>query len=145
MGYCRISSPVADDDHQGAQRCFEEFLEHYQPVFIGVDHHLEEMIENIEAPYASAYQPWQEMLKDLFQGIYLIARRIPLPDPERFLDALNTFSFEGSAQFLSDICLSRRMALPPNWIQTFREHIQLLLFSFSIIMRNQKQERELAR
>lgn len=133
-----IIPPKGEDDTEGAQRVFEQFLVIYQPVLIRVEYYLEEVIEQAGVNYAEAYKPWHVALHDLFKGVYLTAKNIPIPDKDRFIDALRTFSFDSAIQFLSDICISCKLRLPQDWVAKFREHINLLLFSLSILARNQQ-------
>lgn len=133
-----IIPPAGEDDTEGAQRVFEEFLTLYQPVLMRVEYYLEEVIEHAGVTYAEAYKPWQSALHDLFKGVYLTAKAVPLPDTEKFIDALRTFSFDSAIRFLSDICTSCRLKLPQDWVTKFREHINLLLFSLAILTRAQQ-------
>lgn len=138
-----IRPPTDGGDREGAQRVFEEFLTLYQPTFILVEYHLEDVIESAGPAYAQAYKPWYDALHTLFKGVYLTAKKIPLPDTEKFIDALHTFSFEGTLQFLSDLCISCKLKVTQEWLNRFREHIKLLLFSLSIL--HNKQAYELTR
>jgi hypothetical protein len=135
--YLQIEPPLSGDDREGAQRVFEEFLVLYQPALSSVQHYLERVI--FEAPdYADAYKPWHKALQDLFQGVYLTAKRIPLPDPDAFLEALRMFSFQSAIQFLCDLCISCRLALQRDWAKHFHEHINMLLFSQAILAQKQQ-------
>ncbi len=135
----RITPPLGAGDTEGAGRVFKEFLHAYQPILVRTEHYLEQMIQSMEPAYAAAYVPWHKSLRDLFHGAYLMARNIPLPDPESFVEALRVFSFEGAAQFLRDLCSCCRLNIPRDWAERFREHIDLLLFSLSILNRGQQQ------
>lgn len=133
-----ILPPMGEDDSEGAQRVFEEFLVLYQPTFAHIEYRLEHIIEEMQPAYADAYRPWHKALQDLFRGVYLIAKKIPLPDPEGFMDALRIFTFESAILFLQDLCVSSRLSLPRDWAQNFRKHIDMLLFSMAILNRQQQ-------
>lgn len=135
--YPHIRPPVCENDTEGAQRVFEEFLILYKPILITVQGHLENLMHDMGPLYADAYQPWCNALKDLFQGVYLVARKIPLPDKEAFTEALRMFSFDSAVQFLCDLCVSCRISLQRDWARYFREHIHLLLSSIAILNRQQ--------
>ena len=124
---------------EGAQRVFEDFFNLYQPAFISIEHYLEDAMDHMAPIYANAYRPWYKGLHDLLRGVTLMAKKIPLPDPEEFSDALCMFSFDGAIQFLSDLCISCRLVLQNDWAQRFHEHINLLLFSLSILERQNRQ------
>lgn len=138
--YKVIVPPMNEDDTEGAQRVFEEFLVLYQPALTHIEHFLEHVMEDAGPDYADAYKPWHKALHDLFRGVYLVAKKIPLPDPEAFTEALRMFSFDSAIQFLSDVCLSCRLSLQNDWGQRFREHINILLFSVSILNRQQQEQ-----
>lgn len=138
-----IIPPAGEDDAEGAQRVFEEFLTLYQPTLIRIEYYLEEVIEQAGVTYAEAYRPWHSAMHDLFKGVYLTAKKVPLPDTDKFIDALRTFSFESAIQFLCDICINCKLQIAKDWVERFREHINLLLFSLSII--NRVQQPSLAR
>ena len=142
--YNEILPPAGEDDQEGAERVFKDFLVLYQPTLIQVEHKLEGIIQNTEPEYADAYKPWHQALCDLVRGVYLIAKKVSLPNPDDFLDALRTFSFESAIQFLYDLGIRCKMALQPDWAQSFRKNIDILLFSISIINRNKQQEASLA-
>lgn len=128
---CYIAPPADAEDAEGAQRVFREFLTFYQPSLVSVEYYLERVIEEVDPVYADAYRPWYQALHDLFSGASLIAKNNPLPDPDGFLDALRTFRFDSAACFLSDLCVDCQQ----DWAQHFREHIDMLLLSFSILNR----------
>lgn len=130
-----IMPPRNGEDWEGAQRVFEEFFILYQPALSSVQHYLAQVTEEMGAEYAAAYRPWQSALSDLFQGVYLTAKKIPLPDPEGFLEALRMFSFESAVQFLSDLCISCRLVMRRDWQKRFREHIEMLMVAFSVLNR----------
>lgn len=130
-----ITPPCGEDDTEGAQRVFEDFLTLYQPTLIRLEYHLEDIVDHAGTMYAEAYMPWRDALHELFKGVYLTAKKVPLPNKEKFIDALRTFSFNSALQFLIDMCASCKMRLPENWAETFREHINLLLFSIAILSR----------
>jgi len=133
-----ITPPAHGDDTEGAKRVFEQFFILYQPALTRVEHYLEHVIDQMEPAYAEAYRPWHKALRDLSQCFYLAARKIPLPDPESFMDALRMFSFDSAVEFLKDLCISCQLVLDKDWAQHFREHIDMLLFSLTILNRKQQ-------
>lgn len=133
-----ISPPRDDTDAEGARRTFEDFLTLYKPTLERVEDYLESIIEKEGSMYGVAYSPWQEAIHDLLRGVYLMSRKIPLPNKEDFTEALRMFSFESAIKFLRDVCLCCRIALKTNWEEKFREHINMLLFSLSILNRQQQ-------
>lgn len=130
-----IMPPADEDDTDGAQRVFENFLHLYQPALIRIEYYLEEIIEKAGPAYASAYQPWHDAIHNLFKGVYLTAKKIPLPNNSKFIEALKMLSFDSALQFLSDLCAICKIPMPQDWTVKFREHINLLLFSLSILNR----------
>jgi len=130
-----ITPPLDEDDTEGAMRVFDEFLTIYQPTLIRIEYYLEEIIEQAGPTYAEAYRPWHTALHNLFKGVYLVSRKIPLPNPTKFIDALKTFDFDSAVQFLYDLCANCKITLHENWVTRFKEHINLLLFSLSILSR----------
>lgn len=133
----RILPPANEGDSEGAQRVFEEFLTLYQPALVRMEYYLEQVMEQAEPAFAEAYRPWHKALRDLYRGVYLLARRMPLPDSEAFVEALRMFSFGSSVRFLRDICLNCRLSIERDWAEHFRAHIDMLLFSLSILTRQQ--------
>jgi len=137
MGAAEIIPPTGDDDRKGAERVFQEFFAEYQVVFTKVEVYLGNVIKEVPA-YSNAYKPWQKSLRELSRGIYLINKNIPLPNSKSFLEALQMFSFEGAINFLQDICINCHLELGRNWGERFRKHIDMLLFAFSILQRQQQ-------
>ena len=135
----RILPPKGEDDAEGAQRVFEEFLILYEPTLVRIEYYLEHVIEQVGPAYAEAYRPWHKAVHDLFRGVYLTVRNIPLPDPDSFIEALKMFGFDSAIQFLQDLCISCRIALERDWMEHFRQNIDLLLFSATILRREQQQ------
>ncbi|MCE2926455.1 MAG: hypothetical protein LW823_02245 [Rickettsiales bacterium] len=131
----QIPPPLHEDDQEGAQRVFDQFLQLYQPTLVRVEYYLEEVIEKA-GDYSEAYKPWYQALHNLYKGVYLTAKKIPLNNKQRFIEALQTFSFDSALQFLEDLCANCRIALSQDWIAKFKQHVQLLLFAFSIMNRN---------
>ena len=129
--------PQGEADTEGAQRVFEEFLTLYEPTLVRIEFYLEEVIEQVDPAYAQAYRPWHKALHDLFHGVYLTSRDIPVPDSDSFIDALKMFSFDSAIRFLRDIGVSCRIGLQRSWSDQFHEHINLLLFSASILKQKQ--------
>lgn len=140
----KMLPPTGEDDTEGAFRVFEGFLVIYQPALVGVEHYLHQAMHDMEPTFAEAYRPWQNALHDLFTGIYLTAKKIPLPDPEKFMEALRLFSFDSAIRFLHDICISCKMKMQANWSERFREHIDMLLFAANILERERGQGMSLA-
>lgn len=132
-----IAPPKAADDNEGAERFLEEFAELYQPTLISAQKHLHVVITRMEPQYADAYTPWYTALNEITRGIHMLSKNIPLPDMERFIDALYMFTFEGAIQFLSDLCRNCKIQLERNWEKHFREHISMLLFAIAILSRQQ--------
>lgn len=132
-----ISPPEGEEDVEGARRFLEEFLILYQPVLIRVEHHLEKLIQDA-GPYADAYRPWRKAVHQVFRGVYLLAKGIPVPDLDSFIDAVRMFSFDSAAQLIGDLCISSKMALKNDWAERFREHINQLLLVINIIIRGQQ-------
>jgi hypothetical protein len=133
-----ILPPADGDDIKGAERVFEDFFTLYQPTLTQLDTYLENIVEEVGPIYAQAYRPWHIALHDLCTGIFLMSKKIPLPDKDRFMEALKIFSFDGAIQFLYDLCTSCRITLDPNWLKRFQQHINLLLMSLSILNRQQQ-------
>lgn len=127
------------EDGESAQRFFEEFFTKYQPVFTRAEVYLGNLIK--EAPdFAEAYRPWQNALRDLSRGVYFINRKIPMTNAKGFLEALKMFSLESVIHFLRDICLSCHMQLERDWAEKFREHMDMLFFSYLLLQRNKQPE-----
>lgn len=131
----KIIPPMGEDDIKGAERACEEFFILYQPTLSRIERHLETIISHTSLNYVEAYLPWQQALRDLIRGVYLTVKKIPLPNYEAFLEALHIFSFESAIQFLRDLCTSCNIDLSQSWEEKFREHINMLLFSVSILNR----------
>lgn len=123
-------------------RVSEQFLTDYQPVLARVENYLEEVIEKTDSAYKEAYIPWKNALHELLTGLYLITKKIPLPNKETFLESLHMFSFESTITFLRDICGICQLQLKNGWRKEFREHINQLLFSISTL--NQQQQHSTA-
>jgi hypothetical protein len=138
-----IHTPKDESDSEVARRVFEEFTLLYRPTLERVGQYLEDMMETKAPAYAEAYAPWHSALKTLVRGTYLVSRKVPLPNPEAFIEAVRMFSFEGTIQFLRDVCLSCQLKLVRNWEDKFREHINLLLTSLAILL--QKREPNISR
>lgn len=136
--FIQIIPPTGEDDREGAQRVFEEFLTLYQPTLVRTEYYLEQIMEELEPEYAEAYRPWHQALHNLFRGVYLISKKIPLSDPEGFMESLRMFSFDSAIRFLYDLCISCRLALQRDWIENFHKHINMLLFSATILNRQQQ-------
>lgn len=136
----RITPPASNHDQEGARRVFDDFFHLYHPTLVRLEYKLYNIIEETEPVYANAYRPWQKALHILVRGIYMLAKRIPLPDIEDFRDALRMFSFDGAIQFLDDLTMRCRLSLHPEWAEQFREHIKLLLFSLSIIYKQRQKD-----
>lgn len=133
-----IRPPKGETDTAGAQRVFEEFFLLYQPTLTRAERYLEKAVKELQPEYAEGYQPWLRSLQQLLRGVYLVVKKIPMPDTESFLESLRTFSFDSAIEFLRDICVSSRISLSRDWTDRFREHINLLLFSAAILNRQQQ-------
>lgn len=114
-----------------SHRAFEEFLNAYKPVLVRVEDYLDEVIEKTDPAYVAGYIPWKNALHELITGAYLIARKIPLPNKENFMEALCLFSFDSAIKFLRDICNICQLQLKKNWEKEFHDHIDKLLFAIS--------------
>jgi hypothetical protein len=130
-----IIAPKSEADSAGAERVLKDFARLYQPTILQAATHLSIFTEKMEPAYAAAYSPWQTALMDLAHGLQLMVRKIAIKDIERFMDALHMFSFEGAIQFLYDLCKSCKIQLHRDWQQQFRQHVDMLLFSLSILNR----------
>ena len=144
MGECSlIIPPTGENDTEGARRIFSEFVTLYQPVLLQIDTQLEKTINTLDPLYAEAYRPWQQALRQLIKCSHMIARKIPLPSTDNFLEALSMFSFEGAIAFLRDIGTSCKLLINDDWVKRFRQYIHLMLFSLTIL--HQKQQTGLTR
>lgn len=137
MGEDCIIAPIGADDTEGAKRVFEAFLTEYQPVFTQIERHLDKIMEAVPI-YAEAYLPWHKALREVSRGIYLTTKNIGLPNPKAFLDALTMFSFEGSVNFLQDLCISCKIEIQRNWAERFRKHVEMLLTALAILNRHKE-------
>ena len=133
-----ILPPLDEDDIKGAERVFENFFTLYQPTLTRVDQYLKQVMREVGPVYAEAYRPWQIAIHDLASGLFLMAKKIPLPDKERFTEALSIFTFDGAVRFLYDLCASCMLQLDRDWIKRFTQHIHMLLFSLDILTRQQQ-------
>ncbi len=137
MAEHNLIPPLGDGDVEGAKRFFKDFLSEYQPLFTKVDVYLGQLVKT--APeYADAYLPWKRALQDLSRGVYFTVKNIPLPNLEKFLEALKMFTFEGAVHFIEDICADCKLALEREWSRRFREHIDMLLFAFVILQKGMR-------
>lgn len=132
-----ILPPSGETDTEGAYRTFEAFVDFYRPTLVVASEHLEGIVDNMPEKYAEAYRPWQHALNELLIGVYLVSRKIPLPNREVFEEALKVFTLESAVRFLRDLCLSCRIQMPRDWIDRFIRNIHMLLSSLSIL--NQQQ------
>lgn len=122
---------------------FEEFITTYKPILVRVEDYLDEVIEKTDPAYVAGYIPWKNALHELITGAYLIARKIPLPNKEGFMEALCLFSFDSAIKFLRDICNICQLQLKKNWEKEFHDHIDKLLFAISA--QNLQQQSSLSR
>lgn len=118
-------------------RIFEQFLITYHPVLMEVEDYLDSIIEKTDPVYVEGYLPWKEALHELVRGVHFLARKIPLPSRENFIEALCMFSFDSAIDFLLDICSICQLQLEKNWEIKFRENINQLLFSISLYNQHQ--------
>ncbi len=114
-------------------RVFEEFLLAYKPVLVRIEDYLDEVIEKTDPAYVAGYVPWKNALHELITGAYLIARKIPLPNRENFMEALCLFSFDSAIKFLRDICNICQLQIRKNWEKEFHDHIDKLLFTIATL------------
>lgn len=130
-----IVPPAGRHDIKGAQRTFEEFGILYRNDLTRIEAHLDRIIESAPTVFAEGYKPWRNALHDLLAGTYMMARNIPLPNVEGFMEALRMFSFDSSIHFLRDLCISCHIDVRTDWAKRFREHIDMLLFAFAVLHR----------
>lgn len=135
-----IFVPRSADDQEGAIRSFKEFTCNYAELLEQVSQHLDDTLKDISPNIAEAYKPWQVALRDLLQGSIAIAHKLKLRNPEAFFEALQIFSLDGAVQFIRDLCLSCKIRLEQEWEMHFQEHVNILLFAYSIITRRQQEE-----
>lgn len=131
-------TPFASDDRQAIKNACKKFHDDYQPILTRLDIHLEQMIRSTKPPYAQAYQPWLKSLREIGKGILLMSKGIPLPDPAALIDALKMFCFDSTLQFLSDLCITCKLALKTDWITQFRKDIDTMLFAVAALQRAQQ-------
>lgn len=136
--YGIITPPKGEEDTAGARRVFGEFVVLYHPLLVRIDEQLDMVISEAGPDYAEGYRPWQRALRDLLQGVYMMAKNIPLPDTERFYEALCMFSIDSAAEFIRNICIDSRLYISRIWAQQFQEHIKLLQFALSILHKAQQ-------
>jgi hypothetical protein len=118
-------------DNESDAIIFQQFFVDYQPVLSEVERYLDETIEKTDYIYREAYIPWKKALHQLLEGVYYLAKKIPLPSKEEFMEALFMFSFKGAVMFLRDICNICQLKLSTEWDKEFQEKINQLLASFS--------------
>lgn len=136
--YVAIIPPAGEDDTEGARRIFGEFLTLYQPILLQIDNHLEKTISTLDPMFAEAYRPWQQALQQLLKNAHLVAKRIPLPSTNDLMEALSMFSFDGAIAFLRDIGISCKIIITDDWVKRFRQYIDLMLFSLTILLKQQQ-------
>ncbi len=130
---------IKEKSHKSTgNNAFEDFLINYKPILMRVENYLEEVIEKIDPAFVRGYIPWKKALHELITGVYLITKKIPLPNKEDFMEALCLFSFDSSIKFLRDICNICQLQLKRNWEKEFREHIDKLLFEITTLELQQK-------
>lgn len=110
---------------------FEDFIINYQPTLKEAEAYLDDMIEKIDPAFAEAYIPWKKSLHELLKGAYLMAKKVPLPNKAKFMEALQIFSFESAVTFLADILISCHIKLERDWAEKFRKSINNLLFAIA--------------
>lgn len=127
-----ISQDIDKNDQLTIEhQVFEQFLMDYQPVLVKVEKYLEKVIDETDCMYREAYMPWKKALHELLEGAYYLAKKIPLPSKEEFMDALFMFSFKSTISFLSDICSICQLKLKNEWEKEFQDKINMLLFALS--------------
>lgn len=106
-----------------------------------IERHLEGVTNDLEKRHSTIYRHWHEALKHLRQGVYLISKRIPLPDPEKFLESIKTFSITSAIRFLRDLASACGLNLESLWVKQFHEHINILLQTHLQMMQQQERAR----
>lgn len=134
-----VHRPESEDDQEGALRTFQEFAANYHQTLQQIDEYLDCTIADLDPIVAKAYEPWHNALQDLFHGVYLVAKKIPMPNPKAFVESMQIFSFDGAVQFLFDLCISCKLEIAQEWKKRFQEAINALMFAFDIINRQQQQ------
>lgn len=134
-----IIAPANEDDADGAYRCFNEFFLNYQSSLTRVEYYLEEVMLMVDDGFAQAYKTWHKAIKELLRGVYLVVKKIPLPDADALLEALQILSFESAAKFLQDILVSCKMIADKEneWSQKFFQNIQSLMLAHQAILKTQ--------
>lgn len=126
-------------DTRGAHALFHAFLEEYRPLLERVEEYLDHIGDSIPPYLAEGYIPWRKAVGDLLRGATLVARRISLPRPDDFSEALTLFTFPGAVGFIRDICACCQIELAAEWAERFRRRIQELMEAHLAILREQAQ------
>lgn len=121
------NSTIAETNPESAKRAAETFIEIYEVTLVAVEHCLEEVIKEAGPEFAEGYFAWYEALHQLIDGINALAANNVNIDEEAFNEALHLFSFDGAVQFLRDLCIVKKIALPYGWREQFKTHILSLL------------------
>lgn len=136
----RIAPHRYASDTDGAQRVFTEFWNLYGAQLTSAEGYLLGVMEH-SGSYAEAYRPWCRALTDLIHGVYLAARRIPLPNVKAVREAMRIFSMKSAANMLRDAIVGACVPLAAGWAARFCENMAALAGAFRVLARG----RELAR
>ena len=138
-----ILPPTAPADVNGAYRVIDDFHQHYNEDLITAQNYLDRLVATTPAQFAEGYMPWLKALRDFVQGVHLLAKKIPLPDPKRFKEAVTIFSLDSTINFIFDLCAAARRTMEIDWAEKFRKDIVAVLAAFQIIAQ-QKQAQTLS-
>lgn len=136
--YALILPPESDAGNGGAQRFFNEFLKQYHYALYNAGEYLDEMLAALTPEIAEGYRPWRQALRDLLDGTYRMARRIPLRSAQAFQDAIRIFTLESAATLLQDLCICCRMTLPVHWAATFLANMRHMETAFRMLAHRQR-------
>lgn len=139
-GSQHISPPENPADVSGAYRVINEFHQKYSEDLLSAQHYLDRLVTTTALEYAEGYKPWLKALKDFIQGVHLMAKKIPLPDPKRFREALSIFSLESTINFVFDLCAAARRTLDRDWSETFRKNIIAVMAAIQIVAQQQQRQ-----
>jgi len=132
-----IRPPEDADDAAGAVRVFQEFLGQYQNTLTSAEHYFEQVMTQVKPQFAPAYAPWQSAVKDLLQGVYIVAKRLPMHNPKALADALRLFSLDSAIAMLKDVCISCKIDIVHHqWAETFKRNMRALDEAFRVLLQN---------
>lgn len=138
VGIQRITLPVSNADLDGAYRVIDEFHRLHAADLSTAHEYLNTLMTTTAASYADGYRPWQKALKEFLQGIYLLVKKVPLPNTRQFKEALLTFSLASAANFVFDLCMAAKRNLSRDWVEMFHHNILAVLASFQIISQSRQ-------